>query len=443
MRLLSCLFFSVLLSKSIFAFTVVLDPGHGGRYISPKSVYGDKYDPLLHRYTDKFRPGAYYDGMWENEEVYEIAKLTKKILEDTQTLAGRRRFYRLLRKYGYPKRRNFRPIKVFLSRENSWHTRYMDIRDDVNAPYRLYDYPDIHTGQMQHGTVSRIHRFKPELVVTLHLTRGKPNSYGAMNAVITPSYYTYKKAIEYVRSSRKKRKTIRKKFMRSKWGDWFKTGKGRDSFEWFLCDAWIYFTGYWSTKSGLQPMKEKYRGYRHNMFDWAYKDPPGWEKSARKHRPYTQYSDHLRTFVPRGKFWQREKSKYERWRREKGYEGYGGDNLYASHELLRYVRKALLRHKVDTPKTLPEIRQPYISTWTVPTFVNAVSAYLELAYIDIPKDHQRILNYKHVYAEALAVGIYSLYYGIKQPKRNRKKNLPWGWAIHFAKYGRYFQSSVR
>ena len=37
---------------------VVLDPGHGGAYISPTRLYGDKFDIQRGHYLDSYKPGA-------------------------------------------------------------------------------------------------------------------------------------------------------------------------------------------------------------------------------------------------------------------------------------------------------------------------------------------------------------------------------------------------
>ena len=35
--------------------------------------------------------------------------------------------------------------------ENSYFSRYLSIDEDINGPYRLFDYPDHRTGKMRKG----------------------------------------------------------------------------------------------------------------------------------------------------------------------------------------------------------------------------------------------------------------------------------------------------
>ena len=213
------------LSKSSFSFKkrankkqkhyrVVLDPGHGGIHMSPSSVYGDKFDILSGQYQDKFRPGAYHNGMSESEETYALARMIQSHLFLTQTREGQQIFKDILKKYTRMNIKEVIPIDVFLSRENTYHNIYFDIQDDINAPYRLYDYPDIHTGKMKQGRISKINSLQPNLVVSLHLTSGKKNKVGALNAVITPGFHTFKIALDYAKKPHK-RWSVRRRFQKS------------------------------------------------------------------------------------------------------------------------------------------------------------------------------------------------------------------------------------
>ena len=256
--------------------------------------------------------------------------------------------------------------------------------------------------------------------------------------MVTPGYDTYKLALDYVKTKNTSQKQkIRRKFFSSPYASWMAANSSRTHFQWFLCDAWIYFTGYWSKKDGLSADKRKFRGYRHNMMHWAYADGDGWVETARNHPPNTAFSNNLKNFVPEGPFWEREKDVPERWRRTEGEEGYGGDNLYASEELLRYVRKGMIVNKVNSKKRAPQILNPYMSTWSVPTYLNAISAYLELGFLDNKYDRERLIKHKQVYAESLAVGIYSLFYSLEQKKNSKDKLSPKGKRINYEKYENY------
>ena len=153
---------------------------------------------------------------------------------------------------------------------------------------------------------------------------------------------------------------------------------------------------------------DRFRGLRHNMVSWSYQNKA--EVSAA----------HLRGFQPIGPFWEREQGKAEVWRREGGPEGYGGDNFYAAQQLLRFSRSSLILDKVDTERTAPEIIAPFVSTWSVPTYVNAVSAFLELGFLSNALDRKRLTKHIDSYATGLAAGIYSLCYSMDTSKTSLK-----------------------
>jgi len=416
-------------------YIVVLDPGHGGRNLSPISIYGDKYNPLYRYHTDRYRSGAYLKGVKESEEVYAISKKIKNILNLTLTTKGRNKFKKILKKYTKKIPKEIKPVKSYLSRKKGYVDHYQISQYDINSPYRLYDHLDLKTEKKILGTISRINQLKPQLTVTIHLTSGYGAKYGALNSVITPGYKTYKQALAYNKVNFKKQRAIKKKFYKSPYKAWFGNIRKRSLFEWFLCDSWVYFNGYWSKKSGKSVDLSKVRGYRHNMVSWAYNDADGWVARAKKHPQDSPYALQLKYFSPKGKFWKREKSIFENYRRENGYEGYGGDNFYASQELLRYIRKGLHVNGISKKK-LPKLKHPYISTWSVPTYINSISAYLEIGYLGNKIESKRILNKKRYYAEALAVGIYSLLNSLPQNKRT--KDFPKGRKLNLKKYKNYF-----
>ena len=273
-------------------YLVVLDPGHGGLHMKPISVYGDKFDLLSHEYKDKFRSGANYKGVAESEITYLLARIIQKYLFLTQSKNGQQIFGDILKKYTQVTVEEIHPIEVFISRKNTYPNNYFKIKNDINAPYRLYDYLDIKSHKIKKGRISNINSLQPDLVISLHLTNGKKNKMGALNAVITPAYTTFKMAIDYVKNPGQ-RSQIRKKFKKGPYSNWF-LSKGRNHFQSFLLDASIYFTGFWCTKNCLNPIKDKFKGYRHNMVSWRYQDKPNWHLKARKHQKFTPYAKSLK-----------------------------------------------------------------------------------------------------------------------------------------------------
>ena len=106
-------------------------------------------------------------------------------------------------------------------------------------------------------------------MVSLHLTGGNAPKNGAMGSVITPSYRTFSRPYSIFTATKLKKK-IRAQFKASAWKNWFLSAASYGRFEMFLLDSWVYFTGSWSTPSGLEPYRGKFRGLRHNMVSWSY-----------------------------------------------------------------------------------------------------------------------------------------------------------------------------
>jgi N-acetylmuramoyl-L-alanine amidase len=411
--------------------TVVIDPGHGGLSLNPVSMHGDKYDPGQKKYLSPYYQGAAYKNLNEGEIVFNISKKAYDYLKLTQSSGGRSEFEQILRKYGIETNEKIKPVGIFLSRSEGYTLSQLKKYDgktdkDYNADYRLFDYPDFETGKRMPGIISRINEKKPSLVVSIHLDSIGPPK-GAMAAVVTPGYDTFKKAVLYTEGDQAQRRQIYREFARSPYANWIQMDSSRNAFEWFLCDSWIYFTGYWSKKNGLSAEKRKFRGIRQDYVLWNYQGD-SWEK-----RPFEPLVSEIDNVDLEQSFWLREQSEPEKWRREGGAEGIGGDNLYASHELLRYIRLGLLQNKSLEENKLPPIREPHWSTWSLPTYLNAVNAFIEIGFINNRYDRERITQFQDVHAEALAVGIYSLLYGLKTPEL-KPEDMPKGEPLDLQKY---------
>lgn len=440
MRIAAAAALALVLLQSTFAYRVVLDPGHGGRDQVPHSLYGDKFDRRLGIYLDKFREGARHRGVWEFEVMHDIGIRAKALLDLTQTPEGREKFAKILARYGKISG-SVQPIEAFMSREAGYTENYFERRDDLNAAYRLYDYPDQKTGELRSGTISRINALEPELVITLHLTHTEAPASGGMATVITPGYRTYSLAHRYVRANAAGRQAIRTSFGKTAWSRWFVSDDRYKVFPSFMADAFIYYIGFWSKPDGLHTDHTRFRGHRHNLVTWRYADSDSIVESLYG-KSGERYATSLSAFEPLGPFWEREKSEPEDWRREGGEESFGGDNHFAGTEVLRYTRAAFMVNGFDTPKTAPKILPPYLSTWAVPTYVNAISAFVELAHTVSKRDHLRMAKYRHVYAEAVAVSAYSLLYGIGDARVAKGK------ALNLSRYqnlagGNYFKRVKR
>ncbi|HMV43757.1 MAG TPA: N-acetylmuramoyl-L-alanine amidase [Leptospiraceae bacterium] len=418
-------------SDPIRKYKIVIDPGHGGVKQEPLEIFGDKYDTITRRFLENYKDGASYAkaNRTEMEIVLGVGKELKEILDLTKTKKGFQKFKSYVKLFS-DSEVPWIKIDSVMTRTDSYKDRNYREKEDKNQLYRLYDFPDFKTGKNRLGRISQINKEKPQLVVSLHINamNSTPDS-GGMGAVIAPSYQTFELL---KRISEKKAQP--EEFLKTPWKNWMLFESKWSRLENAMADAWIYFNGYWPTQDGSETNKERFEGYRANMITWRYRDDIGWEKKInKKEGPYA--IDHS-NFRAVGKFWDRERGKPELMRREGGPEGYGGDNLYASNELLRFLQYGLrmqVNEDKDNYKEPNKILLPFISTYSVPTYINAISAYLELGEITSDRDMYFVTTKKRKTAICLAVGIYSLFNGL-EIKQMETLYTPKGKRIDFEKY---------
>ncbi len=402
-------------------YRVVLDPGHGGKAIIPKDEYGDRFDVLSMKYLDTYREGASYKDYYEHIYTYAIAQRVEALLQLLSPDGNFEKFNTILQKYtDKPVKRIY--IKVFISRGPSLNSHL--IHKDPNAPYRLFDFIGS-DGMRKEGRISYINSLHPHLVVSIHFALHSSPYFRGMNAVIAAPYSILYKGLQYLQGTIADRSF----FYNSKYADWFTENEHKSGFYWYCNDVALYFTGY-RIKDDYTIDANAFRGYRYNMVQWAYNDPPGWAHSAKHHPPHTPYADNIKEFIPQNAFFAREQSIYEQYRRDGGFEGYGGDNLYASNEIIRFVLYNLyskgIRHKDQ------RLAPPYISIWSVPLHINAINAFIEFGYLARPYTRTIINNHLDDVAEGIAVGIYSLFTGVEVTKKY--PFTPYGKKIDLDKY---------
>lgn len=405
-------------------YCVVIDPGHGGINVEPHSQYGDRYDSISGKFLEVFKEGAVFKNVEEKTIMFDIGMRVIDLLTLTETDIGFERFRSIMKKYSSQKLSRV-SIKAFISRPESRSREELESRDDPNDGFRLFDYPNA-DGDIEKGRISYINSLHPQLVVSLHCASITSRDHVGLNAVLCPPYSFMYKGLEILRHER----TGNGFFTSSPWADWFEESGRRSLYKWFLSDASLYFTGFPLTRKNILD-ETSFKGYRYNMVSWMYADPPGWEEQARLHESGTRYATDLKKLVLDGPYWEREQSKFEAYRRDGGIEGYGGDNHYASAEILRYVISAANLagyHHRDL-----RIAPPYTSVWSVPLYVNAISAYVELGYIKIPSHRKLLTEMQNSVAEGVAAGIYSLLTGMKADKIHGKYT-PKGKSIDLAKY---------
>ena len=404
-------------------FRVVIDPGHGGFFSRDKKKHGDKYDSVRGEYLEYFAEGANFKGLYEHEVVYSIALKVMERLALCSIDGDFDEFNDILSRFtSKSPGRIF--IETMISRGESLPEKEKESSGDVNGPYRLYDYPD-EEGNMTMGRISKINSFKPHLVVSLHLAETAPPDYLGMNGIIVPPY----NVLKYGFKKLKKGKTG--KFNDSgRLNSWFQESGRRSKRFYYFKDVSQYFTGYGITAK-YRLDYDDYKGFKYNMVTWCYRDDPGWEEKAKQLMAGTPYSANYQTFSEDGRFWEREKSVYEEYRRGRSFKDFGGDNYYATYEILRYVLYSLGLEGVEGKTKIPG--KPFISTWSVPLLVNAVSAYIELGYFDRKWDRDVLINRQEEIADGIAVGIYSLLAGLQDFKGNFR-NMPSGKCIDLKKY---------
>ncbi len=417
----------------------MLDPGHGGAVVTRKD---DKWDPVTRQYLDFYLSGMVYQQYTEQEIVLDLSKRVRRYLDLTRTDEGWEEFQKILRIFSDQNEFSRIVFKTDMSRDDGWQNRGKPVSDpEVNAPYRMYDFPDPKKDmRMEMGRLSYINSKKPYLVLALHLNPAEGSNPGGMGAVLSPGYTTFdllrKITLGQANPSQ---------FMNSPWiqrAAWLISDAGFNQLESAKGDAWVYFHGFRMLKNGT-PWIGKNRGIRWNMVMWRYADPPGWELKAARGGP-GPYALKYAEWRPEGKFWEREQSQTELWRREGGPLGFGGDNYYASDELMRFVQMGLPIQVPArrAPGAMGEIVPPFVSTYGLPTFANAIIAYLEIAHLNRTRDRTMVLENQEELAKSMAAGIYSLFRGLKVKKTGNVR--PRGAPVNFEKYekapgGNYFR----
>ncbi len=440
---------------------VVLDPGHGGRPEPLSSGRGEHWDPFSRRFLNHYRFGcvAYSGGRrWtEHEVMMDLARRVRRWLETASDPVRWGGFVRMARSYGLMPLKGAIPFHVHLSREGCWRDAPYRNLEDVNAPFRIFDSPAVYPWRpgapMAPGRLSRINALRPSLVVCLHMNGNRNRRLRGMNALFVPSWSFFEQVREYILGKRKL-SSVRPRRIIARWS---LQGPGRTRVQWMCNDTWTYFTGYGSTRDGRHVDTRKNIGLRMNDLQWRY----GWPVARRVASLEGPFE---------GAFWDRERSRYEALRRSGGPEGYGGDNLYASQELLRFVRHCLWKDYLrmrgeagggkenplaDYPAADP-VRlsrraylgphmRPSASDWAVPLYVNAVAAYLELGYLTNERDFWLVTKRNEVLARGLALGIYSLYGGMKVVSSagpGRPRGMPIDWTGYDTEDGSYFDEVV-
>ena len=191
-----------------------------------------------------------------------------------------------------------------------------------------------------------------------------PDDYNGLNGIIIPPYNVLKAGFNVLKKGRAKKFTP-PVIVKS----WFHESKKLPKKFYYFKDVSQYFTGYGINRH-YKPDPDEFNGYKYNMVDWIYRDDQGWEEAARVKKDYSPYSINYETFVEEGRFWDRERSVFEEYRRGSSSTNFGGDNYYATYEIIKYVLYSLHLNGIDGKDKKPG--KPFVSTWSVPLLINAV-----------------------------------------------------------------------
>ena len=388
---------SLLNIEKMKEYTVVLDPGHGGTDDPPLSINGDRYDPLSKQYLSTFRSGAVHLGLKESELMYAIAYKSNEILKLTKTKDGFNKFKEILSKYGI-KPIGHSIINSHISRPKTLNEAEAKKIKDPNAPYRIFDYPS--DGEIADGRITAMNKLKPQLVISLHCDYSPPPRHQGFTAIIVPPYRYFEKGIEYYKNKNSDDFYIK---MPDAADYWLVKERDVDSFQSFVNDTALYFTSYQLKLPSFEYNPSDFKGFKQNMVKWSYSDFASWKKEAISSRG--SYSKNLEKFTPDTRFWKREMSIYENYKRDGGEEGFGGDNHFATMEIIRFMLASL---ELRGMKNYVYAKDPYYSCWLNPILLNAINAYIEIGYLTSYKFRKILTEETDALAEAVAVASYSL-----------------------------------
>jgi len=419
---------------------IVLDPGHGGRPERCSDHGGAHWDPYTKRFLNFYRFGAsrrWKGRTWtEHELMLMLARKIRKRLDLTRQPSTRPAFAALVRRVtGSDEPVPAVDVETLLTRDNSHLDHPERGKPNVNRFFRLFDSPEsfpyVDGAALYPGRLSKTAVLQPRMVVCLHVNGSATSSMRGFHALYVPGWEHF----EQVRRTILAREGFNALTKTPVYRTWFKHDAGRSRLQWMFNDTWTYFTGYGCNPDGGTVQTSTDVGVRYDDLQWAYRSPV---RAAERTTSLTGPFD--------GPFWQRERSTFEQRRRAGGLEGYGGDNLYAGHELIRFMSLALWRDLQQGSSDeregatvrgyLGRIHRPTAADWAVPLFSNAVTPFLELGYLSNDGDFRLLREKLDVVADGLAVGIHSLLVGTRSRAPTKDfDRMPRGAPIAWSEYG--------
>ncbi|HOT75585.1 MAG TPA: hypothetical protein PK467_07360 [Candidatus Wallbacteria bacterium] len=404
---------SVALNPRYKTYKIVIDPGHGGKSEKASLTEGDHWDIKARKFLTRYNYGAYHEQESEEKIVLEICKKTFEILKSANSDKGWREFAKLLSSYGVKKPEEYRRVNfdAGLTRDKSFDSPEYKDQANVNRHFRLFDSPESFDDKKKPsevlfpGRMSKINMMTPELVLCVHINSSNNPDTRGQASVIIPDYHVF----DFVKTVKTRLgvKSALTYFWLISW--FYPQNSILSNLSRLINDCETYFTGKRSdNKSQI--------GKRWQMVKWRYS----------KDDEY----DNLLNYKDPDSYWKRERSDHESMRRDGGIIGAGGDNFYASEEVIKFIRLGLWQDYISgVSREIKEINElkspaeylgahgaPFISDWALPQLVNAVTAYVELGYIENEHDRRILVTKKDVIAKSMAVAVYSLIEGL-EPKK--------------------------
>jgi len=404
---------SIVLNKNYRTYKILLDPGHGGMPEKPGLTTGDHWDLKAKKFLTMYNFGAYHKNEYEHKIVLDICQRAFSMLRSANTNEGWREFSKLLSSYGVLKPEDYRRINfdIKITRDASFEDSRYTGESNINKHFRLFDSPESFDSKkraskkMYPGRMSKINSESPELVICVHVNSSDNPEARGQASVIIPGYRVF----DFI--GQLKSKLGIKSSLAYFWviSCFYPREHIFSNFSKLISDTDTYFTG-------KRANKKTEIGKRWQMVQWRYS----------KDDEY----DNLLNYKDPDSYWKRERSDNESMRRDGGTAEFGGDNYYASEEVIKFIRFGLwndyicnqAKNIADTSNIKPPNEylgnhgDAFVSDWALPQLVNAVTAYIELGYLENDQDRKILTEKKDIIAKSIAVSIYSLLCGFEIKK---------------------------
>ncbi|MBN1899022.1 MAG: hypothetical protein JW827_09610 [Spirochaetes bacterium] len=396
---------------------VAFNPPDGGKPARASKTDGDYYNEVTSVFTENIEKGSVYGNLSEYKLIATLYQKTANILNDTLTVSGWKSFEKILKKYS-KKKKQFEKVafESFITKPHPYRFYEQKGEKDVNRYFRLMDSPSENIlKKYNNGILSHLFSMKPDIIINFDLGENY-----RLFSINMPSFkffdYIRKK---YIRSGQLNFSDLGKPY-RSIAKNW-RGDNEKEKINNLLHDMKLYFTGY----SG-----NRFLGLGYNMIDWDFRDSSGWFKNFNDKEDNPHYQTDLKKWQAQGKFWERETMKVELKRRQ-GKRYPGGDNQYASAEIIKYIRNILNGKEISLQRSGPVFQYDEIDLYTTGIVIN-----VHLGSLNNENIRSLLTTHSDALAEAICVSLYSLTMGYDlHPVKKNISDLPSGDPIDF----KYFQ----